>query len=182
MMSESFTSVSTLGSLKSQHFISQRSRQTLTVLGIGWAILLFVDIAISIFLFLTSYQETHDPLGALIVPLICVGIFLLPGAIVLHQQWWVGVHGVAFYERGLAVLTRRGITEIPWQIISSLRLEWNQVGNPRYSSTHILTYVFTIQSGETFRLRNNLEGFEEFEEKFYKPVSEMFPNKTEDSP
>ncbi|MBL8064162.1 MAG: hypothetical protein JNK32_14125 [Anaerolineales bacterium] len=180
-MSESFSSISALGRLKSQHFISKRSRKTLTILGIGWAILLCFDIAISISVFFTSYQETNDPLGALLVPLICIGMFMLPGVLILYQQWWAGVHGVAFYELGLAVLNRRGITEIPWQNITSLRLEWNQVGNPRYSSSRILTYVFTTQSGETFRLGGNLEGFDEFEEKFYKPASEMLPKKTEDN-
>jgi hypothetical protein len=143
-------------------------------LGIIWAVMLCADIVVSISVFITSYQETNNALSALSVPLCCIGTFVLPGAIVLYQQWWAGVYSVAFYELGLAVRTRQGITEVNWQDIESLWLDWARSGNSRYSSaTNLAAYAFRTKSGETFKLRNNLEGFNEFEEKFYKPAMLM---------
>lgn len=170
-MTEPFASFGSLGSLKSQHSISKRSRNTMLTLGVIWAIMLCADIVVSISVFITSYQETNNALSALVVPLICVGIFALPGFLIAYQQWWTGVFGVAFYDLGISIRTRRGIKEIQWRDIESLRLEWAQSGNPRYSTaTTLAAYAFCTKGGETFRLRSNLEGFSEFEEKFYKPV------------
>lgn len=168
-MLETFTSPSSLGRLISQHEVSKTLRRTLVILGVIWAILLCLDIGISITVFITDFQETNNFLSALIVPAICVGMFALPGGLILYQQWWTGVQAVAFYESGLAIRNRHGVTEIPWLDIDSVKLEWQQ--NSRYSSaTQLTAYIFRTKDGETFRLRSNLERFHEFEEKFYKPA------------
>lgn len=122
-MPESFTSPSSLGSLKSQHEISKNSRRTMMTLGVFWVILLCADVVVSVSVFMISYRETKNPLSALVVPLICVGIFVLPGAILLYQQWWAGVFGVAFYDLGTAIRTRHGVIEIRWRDIDALWLE-----------------------------------------------------------
>ena len=168
-MPETFTSPGSLGRLISQHEISKKSRRTLVILGVIWALLLCVDVGVSISVLITDYQETNNFLSALVIPVFCVGMFALPGVLILYQQWWAGVQAVAFYESGLAIRNRHGITEIPWVDIDTLRLEWHQ--NSRYSSvTRLMAYIFRTKDGETFRLRSNLEGFHEFEEKFYKPA------------
>ena len=168
-MAENFTSPSTLGRLISQHFISKSSRTTATILGVIWVLVLCVDAGVSVFLFIDNYQD--DLFSAVVLPLFCTGIFILPGAILLYQQWWAGVHGIAFYDLGLAIRTRRGITELQWRDIEALWLEWGRSGNSRYSSATNMTYAFRAKSGETFRLRGNLDGFKGFEEAFYKPAS-----------
>lgn len=170
-MSGYFPSSGALGNLKSEHAISKRLQRTMLIFGGVWLCLLCVDAGISISVFNTSYQESNNLLSALIVPLICVGAFALPGMLILYQQWWFGVFNVAFYDRGLSLRTRRGITDIQWQDIDTMWLDWAQSGTRYSPRTTLAAYAFRLKSGETYRLRSNIEGFEEFEEKFYKPAS-----------
>lgn len=169
-MSKQFSSTSKLGTLLSSHGISKSSRNMSTILGVGWVILLCTSIGVSISVFITSYTETNNPVSALFIPLCCVGTMAMPGAIILYQQWWSGVHGVAFYDLGLAIHTRKGKTDIPWDEIDSIWLEWGRSGSSRISSATNKTYTFRLKNQEIYRLRNNLEGFNQFDEKFYKPA------------
>ena len=172
-MSEHFPSFGSLGNRNSEYSLSKQSRKAMLIWGVIWALLLCIDVGVSISVFITSYQESNNALSALVVPLICVGIFALPGILIAYQQWWTGVFGVAFYDLGISLRNRRGITDIPWRDIDELWLEWAQSGTQYSSKPTILTaYVFRLKSGETYRLRNNIEGFNEFEEKFYKPASD----------
>jgi hypothetical protein len=172
-MSGHFSPFGALGNLKSEHALSKRLRNTMLIFGAIWLCLLCADIGVSISVLNTSYQESNNVLSALVVPLICVGIFALPGILIAYQQWWSGVFNVAFYDLGISLRTRRGITDIPWRDIDELWLEWTQTGN-QYSPrpTLLAAYVFRLKNGEMYRLRSNIEGFNEFEEKFYKPASD----------
>jgi hypothetical protein len=142
----------------------------MTVMGVIYALMLCAAIGTSIFMFVSSIQESSGLFQALFLPLFCTGVFLAPGAIIFYQQWWKGVFNVAFYEHGLAINSRNGVTEIPWNQLDAIWLEWARSGGSRYSSATNKTYAFRTKSGEEFRLRSNLEGFNEFEEKFHKPA------------
>ncbi len=142
----------------------------MTVMGIIYGLILCAAIAASIAMFVSSIQESDGLFQTVFIPLCCLGTFLAPGAIIIYQQWWKGVFDVAFYEHGIAVNTRTGVTEIPWNQVDAVWLEWGRSGNSRTSSATNKTYAFRTKSGEEFRLRSNLEGFNEFEEKFLKPA------------
>lgn len=170
-MSGHFSPFGALGNLKSEHALSKRLQRTMLIFGGIWLCLLCIDIGISISVFNTSYEESNNALTALIVPIICVGIFALPGILILYQQWWSGVFNVAFYDLGISLRTRHGVTDIQWRNIDSMWLEWAQSGAQSSPRTTLAAYAFRLKSGELFRLRSNMEGFNEFEEKFYKPAS-----------
>ena len=170
-MSGHFPPFGALGNLKSEHALSKRLQRTMLIFGGIWLCLLCIDIGISIYVFNTSYEESNNALTALIVPIICVGIFALPGILILYQQWWSGVFNVAFYDLGISLRTRHGVTDIQWRDIDSMWLEWAQSGTQSSPRTTLAAYAFRLKSGELFRLRSNMEGFNEFEEKFYKPAS-----------
>ena len=170
-MSGHFSPFGALGNLKSEHALSKRLRNTMLIFGVIWLCLLCADIGVSISVFNTSYQESNNIVSALVVPLICVGFFALPGILIAYQQWWSGIFNVTFYDLGVSLRTRRGFTDIQWQDIEAMWLEWAQSGSRYSPRTTLAAYAFRLKSGETFRLRSNMEGFEEFEEKFYKPAS-----------